>query len=511
METNDNKRLAKNTLILYIRMFFTMGVSLYTSRVVLAILGVTDYGIYNVVGGVVAMFNIINNAMASSTQRFMTFELGTGDYERLQKVFSTSINIHALICVIMVLLAETIGLWFLNTQLIIPAERIVAANWVYQMSVLAACIGVMSVPYNAAIIAHEKMSAFAYFSVMDVTLKLLVVYLLMISPIDKLILYSILIFCVGLISRIVYGIYCSKNFVETKYTKVKYTPLFKEMLSFAGWGLFGNCSAFASTHGVNLLLNTFFSPAINAARGIAVQVQMAVQNFCSSFQIALNPQITKTYASNECDRMRSLICTSSRLSFFLVYLMVLPIVLEANEILSVWLKEVPEHTVNFLRIILCVSLIDTLANPIITAAGATGKIKKYQTVVGSINIMIIPISYIILRICPVPELVFVIHVLMALIAQGARIYLVRPMIELPLRMYIKKVVIRIVGTMIISSVLPVALYMTLPSMSIMSFLCIGFVSVFSALLSVFYIGLEQTERDFAILKIQNMLWKYSRK
>lgn len=289
----NNKRIAKNTLMLYIRMLFTMAVSLFTSRVVLNTLGVEDYGIQNVVGGVISMFTFINGGMVSSTQRYLNFEIVKGNADRLRSVFNTALQIHALIALVIIILGETVGLWFLLEKLVIPEERMTAAMWVYQCSIIACAVNILSVPYNADIIAHEKMSAFAYISILDVTLKLVIVYLLVVSPIDKLIAYAILTLLVQLLIRYVYTRYCNKHFqesfVEWRFNK----PLFKEMLSFAGWSFLGNLAAILYTQGLNMMLNIFFGPVVNAARGIAVQVQSAVHQFVSGFQTALNPQITK--------------------------------------------------------------------------------------------------------------------------------------------------------------------------------------------------------------------------
>ena len=307
----NNKRIAKNTLLLYIRMLFLMAVSLYTSRVVLQALGVEDFGIYNVVGGVVAMFGFLNAAMSSSTQRYLTFELGRGDMSRLRTVFCTSVNIHALISLVIVLLAETIGLWFFYQKMIIPEERLNAAMWVYQFSVLSSVVMVMNVPYNASIVAHERMSAFAYISILEVLLKLLIVFLLQVVCWDRLAFYAFLVFLVQLGIRFIYGIYCRKHFKETAFRWLWDKVMFREMLSFAGWNLWGNCAGVAFTQGINLLLNMFFGPVVNAARGIAVQVQSAVQQFSLNFQTAVNPQITKSYAVQDYGYMHSLIFRSS--------------------------------------------------------------------------------------------------------------------------------------------------------------------------------------------------------
>ena len=305
--------------MLYIRMLFTMGVSLFTSRVILQTLGVEDYGVYSVVGGIITMFAFINGGMISATQRYLTFEIGKGNLPQLKKVFSTSLQIHAIIALIIVLLGETVGLWFLYEKLVIPADRMNAAVWVYQCSIIACVVNIMSVPYNADIIAHEKMSAFAYISVLEVSLKLLIVYALYFTPWDKLITYAFLILSVQLIIRFVYARYCSKHFEESHYQHKIDKSLFKEMFTFAGWSFWGNLAGVLYTQGVNMMLNVFFGPIVNAARGIAVQVQSAVQQFVSNFQVALNPQITKNYATGHLTQMHNLMFRSARFSFFLLF------------------------------------------------------------------------------------------------------------------------------------------------------------------------------------------------
>ena len=359
--SDNNKRIAKNTLLLYFRMLFTMAVSLYTSRVVLNTLGVEDFGVYNVVGGVVAMFGFINGSMSSATQRYITFALGKGDKTWLQTVFSTTLQIHTLIAGIIVLLGETVGLWFLYNKMQIPADRMDAAFWVLQCSIVATIVMIISVPYNADIIAHEKMSAFAYISILEVVLKLVIVYMLVVFSFDKLILYAFLLLAIQLLIRFCYSIYCNRHFEETKYRHVWDKALFKEMTGFAGWSLFGNLAGVLFSQGLNMLLNVFFGPIVNAARAVAVQVQSAIQQFVGNFQMALNPQITKTYAKGELGDMHSLMFRSARFSFFLLYFLSLPVLFETNFILTIWLKTVPENTVVFLRIMICTSLIYTLS------------------------------------------------------------------------------------------------------------------------------------------------------
>ena len=504
--TENNKRIAKNTLLLYIRMLFTMVVSLYTSRVILNTLGVTDFGIYNVVGGVVAMFGFLNSAMSSSTQRFITFELGKNNLNQLQKVFNTSIIIHVFISIVILILAETFGLWFLYHKMTIPIERLDAALWAYQGAIASTIVLIMSVPYNAAIIAHEKMSAFAYIAVLEVTLKLLIVYLLLIGNFDKLKLYAFLMFSIQLIIRFIYGQYCKKHFPETKIKKVKDWKLLKEMLGFASWSLWGNLAVVAYTQGINILLNIFFTPAINAARGVAVQVQNAVNQFSLNFQTALNPQITKSYAIGDYTYMHKLIFRSSKFTFFLLLFLSLPILLETETILTIWLKNVPEHTTNFLRLILCITIIDAVANPFMISASATGKVKLYQSIVGGIQLTILPISYVILKMGGNPESVFIIHLLICIIAFIVRLIIIKPMILLSISLYFKDVIIKCITVTASALVIPISIKY-LAKESLTSFIFVCFTSIISVSLTIYYIGLDENEKLFVKQKFTKIINK----
>ena len=507
--SETNKRIAKNTLLLYFRMLFTMAVSLYTSRVVLATLGVEDYGLYNVVGGFVSMFSFLNAAMASATQRFLNFELGRGDTSRLHKVFCTSINIHAIISATVLLLSETIGLWFVYTHLNIPPDRFTAALWVYHTSVLASVIMVMSIPYNAAIIAHERMGAFAYISVLEVVLKLLIVYLLVVTDTDKLALYSVLMLLIQLLIRIIYGRYSGRHFPETHYRRMWDRQLLREMTGFAGWNLFGNIAAVAFTQGLNVLLNMFFGPAVNAARGIAVQVQNAIKGFCINFQTALNPQITKSYAAGDTAYMHTLVFTSSKFSFYLLLFISLPVMLETPVILKWWLGIVPGHTVAFIRYILAISMIDSLANPLIQAASATGRIRRYQSVVGTMLIMILPVSYAALKLGSPAEGVFIVQLAMFCLAQLARIWMLRPLINLSLRTYLAKAALPIAYVTVVSLVVPLAIYMLMPP-SVLRFAAVCAASAISVGASVYFIGITQGERGFLTEKARAALKRIKR-
>ena len=350
--SENSKRIVKNTLLLYFRMLLTMVVGLYTSRVILRTLGVEDYGIYNVVGGVVAMFSVLSGSLSAAISRFITFELGRNDIEKLKRVFSSAVTIQIGLSLIIVLLAETVGLWFLNNKMVIPESRLVAANWVYQFSIFTFAINLISVPYNAAIIAHEKMSAFAYISILEVIGKLIVAFTIAIAPIDKLVYYGLLIMLIAVIIRMVYGHYCKRHFVECTYRFVIDKSLLQQMFGFAGWNFIGASSAVLRDQGGNVVINLFCGPTVNAAQGIAMQVSNAIQGFVSNFMTALKPQITKSYAVGDHSYMRSLIFQGARLSFYILLILSLPVIINAQYILSLWLGTIPEHTVTFVQLVL---------------------------------------------------------------------------------------------------------------------------------------------------------------
>lgn len=505
--SENNKRIAKNTLVLYVRMLFLMCISLFTSRVVLNTLGVEDYGIYNVVGGIVAMFGFLNGSMSSATQRYITFALGKGDMERLKTIFSTTLQIHTLIAGIIVVLGETVGLWFLYNKMQIPADRMDAAFWVLQCSIVSTVVMIISVPYNSDIIAHEKMSAFAYISILEAVLKLVIVYLLVVSPYDKLIVYAFLLLGVQVLLRIIYNVYCNKHFEESKYRHVWNKALFKEMTGFAGWSLFGNFSAVIFSQGLNMLLNVFFGPVVNAARGIAVQVQGVIQQFVNNFQMALNPQITKTYAKGEMTEMHKLMFRSARFSFYLLFFLSLPVLFETNFLLTVWLKTVPENTVTFLRIMICTSLIYTCANPMIVANQATGKVKKYQAVCGSTLIMILPISYLLLKLGMPAYSVFICHFVMECVCQLARMIMLRPLIGLKVRDYFVHVYSKVFIVVAVSAIVPAIVYNMMDD-TILRFFVVCSLCAVSVALVAYSLGLTTNEQKFVQSKVKDTLCKF---
>lgn len=495
MSSENSKRIAKNTFVLYVQMVAAMLIGLYTSRVILNVLGVEDFGIYNAIGGVVALFGILNSAMSSSTSRFITFELGSGNFKKLKSVFSTSLLIHIGLAILVCLVTLPVGLWFMKTYMQIPTLRMDAAIWVFYSVVGATFFSILSVPYNAAIIAHERMSIFAYFSILDLGLKLAIVLALPFVPFDKLKTYAILLVIVQVIMQLIYWIYCYRSFSEVRVGLTWNKKLFKEMTSFAGWSLFGDSAFLMYTQGLNVLLNIFFGAPINAARGIAVQVQGVLLRFTNGFQTALNPQITKSYASGDLKYMHRLIFSSSKFSFFLVLLLSIPIFLEAENLLLWWLKIVPEHTVNFVRILLVISLVDCLANPLVYAAKATGKIRRYQVVLGTFLLLIVPISYLFLKLGYPPEIVFIVHLVISLIAQGVRVWLVSSMIQLSLPEYITELVGKCTIVFILAPIVPWGVYV-LVSESFLRFFLIGCASAGTVASLAYLMALDKQEKVF---------------
>lgn len=491
--SDNNKRIAKNTLLLYFRMFIMMAVSLFTSRVILQTLGVEDFGIYNVVGGIVAMMGMFNGAMSSSIQRYLSYELGKGNQEQLRKTFNVCFFIYVFMCVVFLLAAETVGLWFLNTQLVIPSNRIIAANWVYQFSILSVINSLLVNPYNATIISHEKMGAFAYISILEVILKLIIVYVLLIVPFDRLVVYGFLFMMMSIAITMIYRVYCIRHFPESHIKWYNDKALFKQLLSYSGWNLFGSVAGVVKGQGLNILLNMFFNPSVNAARGIAYQINTQVSNFFSNFYTAVRPQITKYYAQGKLEEMMILVFQSSRCSFFLIFLLSLPIIIEAPFIINLWLGQLPEYVVPFVRIVLVITAIDAMANPIMTTAHATGKIALYQSVVGTMTIFNIPISYIVLKCGYSPVSIFVVSLIISFLCMFMRLWIVKKLMNFPVIQYIKQVYGRVVGVTVFSSILPILLYWYF-EITIWSAIMVCTVCIVSTCTSIYSLGLTKHER-----------------
>lgn len=505
--SDNNKRIAKNTLLLYFRMLFLMLVSLYTSRVILNALGVEDFGIYNVVGGVVAMFSVISGSLSAAISRFITYELGKGDQSKLNKIFSASVTIQLLLSLIIVVLMESVGVWFLNAKMTIPETRMTAVNWVLQFSIVTFVINLISVPYNAAIVAHERMSAFAYISILEVVGRLAIAFLIVVSPIDRLILYAILMCAMAVIVRLTYGHYCKKHFTECTYHFHWDKDILKQIFGFAGWNFIGASSAVLRDQGGNIVVNIFFGPTVNAARGIAMQVNSAVTGFVTNFMTALNPQITKSYASGDHEYLMPLIFQGARLSFYMLLVLSLPILANTHYILVLWLKLVPEHAVLFVQLTLVFAMSESISNPLVTAMLATGRIRNYQIVVGGLQMMNLPISYVCLRFGCVPESVLVVAIFISQCCLAARLYMLRGMIGLSSIRYMKNVYLNVLAVAILSAIVPGLLSMYMQE-SFLSFIAISFVAMASTVAVEFYIGCNNQERAFVRKKVISIIKKF---
>lgn len=494
MANENNKRIAKNTIILYIRMIVVMFITLFTSRVILKALGVDDFGIYNVVGSVVTMMAVVNNAMAVSTQRYLTFELGKGDMQQFKKVFSTCMTIYIALAILLLVLAETVGLWFVNTQLVIDPERLFAANVVYQFAILSSICSMIQIPYNAAIISHEKMNAFAYIGIVEAVMKLAIAYVLFISPIDKLSLYGGLTFISSFAIFMTYRIYCVKKFKETHYSFMWDKALTKQLISYSGWNLFGALSGVAKGQGLNILINIYFGPAVNAARGIAYQLNHAITMLFSNFYTAVRPQITKYYAQNNMNEMYNLIYRSSKLSFFLIMICSLPLIIEAPTIIQMWLGQTPDYVVIFVRIIVLISAIDAMSTPLMTAIHATGDIKLYQFTVGIIMIMTLPISWIFLKLGFAADSVFFVSLILSTISLFIRLGIANKKTSLPYWGFIKEVIL---PSALVSVVAFIPSYTAHKVMEqgILSTIIICCICVISVVAAGYLIGMNSRERE----------------
>ena len=501
----NNKRIGKNTLLLYVRMLIVMGISLYTSRVVLAQLGVTDFGIYNVVGSVVTIFTFISQALGNATNRFIVFSIGKENIEKTQQVYNTCFRVHFIIAFLIVILLETLGLWFLDGRLNIPEQRYSAALWTFHISVIVCFLTIIKIPYNAEIIAHEDMGAFAAISIAETFLKLVVAISLAYSSTDKLILYAFLFFVVQIIVNLSYHIYCRTRYEESKLSwKISNDKrLYQEISKFAGWSMFGNIVWLGYTQGVNLMLNIFFGPVVNAARGVATQIENAIMSFVSSFQTAINPQIIKSYAQKDMKRMNSLIIYSSKYSFFLYLLFAVPFFFEVENILKLWLVEVPEHATDFVKLTLVVLLFNPIANPLGVSNDATGKIKAFQIVCSLINVQIITLSYLFLKYGFKPEVVYVIQATVFLIQTFAKLLFARNQVSLSLLRYFKEVVARIFLVFFTSLLISYLIfpYFKCGLIDVLFFSALSFMIV---LLSSYICGLNQEERQM----IQSVVVRY---
>lgn len=492
--SSENKRIAVNTVMLYIRMFGVMGISIYISRIVLATLGVTDFGIYSVISGIVVIFSFLQTVMASSVQRFLNVDLGAGNIQQLRKTFNSAFQIHFFIAIIVVVLGETLGLWFLNYRMEIPAERMSAANVIYQFSLLVCVFQMMLTPFSAIVTVHERMSILAYISFADVFLKLILVIIMSLSSFDNLIFYGLIMLFTTVIDFSLYFFYTRFKFEEVRLSFQVDMNQIRNIGSFAGWSMFGNFAYVMSTQGVNILLNLFFGPSVNAARAVTTQVQAAVTSFVYNFQIASVPQITKSYVTGNYHRMYALIYATSKMSFYLLLLVALPLFFKMPYVLGLWLKEVPDHTVVFTRLVLIYMLIDSISGGMTTSVNATGKIKKYQLLNSVITLLTLPISYLLLKVGLESECVYVVDIFVILTAQIVRIVIVLPIISLPYKEYFENVVYRIVSVVFIA-VVPCYYINTISNNNFASLVIVCLCCTLIVATFVYLIGITKNERQ----------------
>lgn len=493
MSQIDNKRLAKNTVVLYARSLFVLILSLFTSRITLQALGVDNYGINSAVGGVIGMFHLISSSLSKSISRFITFELGHGDLHKLKKIFSTAINIQLGIGAVILLLTETVGVWFLNTKMNIPADRMYAANWVLQFSIWSFFIGLTQTPYSACIIGHEKMKALTYFNIIDTILRVINVFLLYISPFDKLITISCLGFVVSIMMRMAQRIYCARKFEECHYQFVFDKSLVKELSGFAVWSFISNAAWIFNHQGINILINIFFGVSFNAARGIAGKIEGVVKRFTNDFTVALNPQITKSYAAGELDEMNKLICRGSRFTYYMMLVLSLPLFFEAYYALYLWLGMVPDYTILFYRLSLIATLITMIGGTGFTAVMATGDIKWYTIIMTCIVCFIFPLTWIAYKLGLPVEWSYYFYIICYIIVNIVRPFLMHRMWGFPIMMFVKDAIIPILLVTILSLIIPSILYFTLEQ-NLLNAAIIAFVSLLSGIIAVYTVGLDKSER-----------------
>lgn len=504
MSSVNNKRIAKNTAMLYVRTLVVMLITLYTSRVVLKVLGVEDYGIYQVVGGLVAMFAILSNALSSAISRFITYEIGKGDKERLRLIFSSSKIIQVVLSVVVIIIAEIIGVWFLFNKMQIPEGREMAAFWVLQCALVIFCFNLISVPYNACIIAHENMTTFAYIGIFDALAKLGICYLIAQSPFDRLIYYAVLLALVSILNYIIYVIYCRRHFEESRSRFRFDKGIFKDMAGFAGWSFFSNSAALFNSQGVNMLINVFFGVTANAARGLANQVEQAVLHFVNNFTVAINPQITKSYANNEMDAMYLLVCRGAKFSFIAMLFFAIPIMAETETILNLWLTTVPPNTIIFVRLSLILGMLDCLGKSSYTACLATGRLKWYAIIITSIAVLEFPLTWLSFAFGYSVVSAYYIYIFVKAGVLIARLYLMKSMLGFQPMVFVRQVYLRIIPVTILSCI-PILFVLNVWEASFVRLILSVVIGLISVSFFAFSLGLSNNERKAITNKLHVFL------
>lgn len=504
---STGKTIAKNTVFLYVRMLVVMAVTFFTARVILKSLGATDYGIYNVVGGVVTMLGFLNSALSASTSRFLTYELGVGDKEKLKKTFSASLNLHIIIALLVLILGETVGLWFFSNKLVIPEDRMTAAFWIYQFSIITTMVNFTQVPYSASLISHENMSVYAYVGLYEALMKLAIAFIIMYSPFDRLIFYGFLLMANTLTIQLFYRYYTKRRYEECRFRIVKDKTLYKTLVGYSGWDLFGNLASVCQNQGVSIVLNIFFGPLVNAARAIAVQIQTAVKMFTKNFMVAVRPRVVKNYAENKCSEMYSLTFTAIRLSLVLMMALVLPLLFETDFVLKVWLDDgYPPETALFARIILISAFFDTIENGQNMSFHAIGRIKKGNLICGTIMILSLPLGYLLLKFGLPAESVFYAVILTNVLNLVITLLIMKGYVNFSIRKMIKETYIPVLVVALITLILPFVICKYYE-------ICIGrffincFVIEFVLLITSWFIVLKTNERKQLVSVIKSKIFK----
>ncbi len=508
--SNNNKRLAKNTIYLYLRMILTMAIGLYTSRIVLKTLGVSDYGVYNVTGGLITMLTYVNTILSGGTSRFLTIALGKNNFEELKITFSTTVTLSVISAVIVLILGETIGLWFINTQLNIDPQRIYAANWVYQCALFSALFTITQTPFSASLISHEHMNVYAYMSIFDVIMKLLIVYILLFFNYDKLILYAILMLSVNFLNVLIYRWYCIKKFKECSMKFGFDKKLFKKMFSYSSWNMIGMLSVILIDQGINMMVNIFYGTVVNAARGIATQTNGIIRQLYSSFQTPCRPQVMKYYASSEINEMQLLICNNSKYCSYLLLCVIIPLSVNIEGLLNIWLVEVPEYTVGFVRYIFAVSFINAMIDPLLMGIHATGNVKKVNIYTAIINTIVFISSYVLFKCNFTPISCYIPLVISCIINIGIYMYLLQKEINFNIQMFLNKSIIPVAKFSIICFIIPIILYIVLPK-TIIGCLISCILGACSIVLILFRFGLPKQIRLTVINKSIKLLRKSNEK
>ena len=500
---SNNKTIAKNTLFLYFRMMFTMVISLFTSRIILQKLGVDDYGIYQAVGGVVGFLSFINGALSTGSSRFLTYALGEGNVEKLKRTFSTTLNIHILIAILIVIVAETVGLWFLYNKMVIAPDRLSAAVYTYHLSISTAVFTLTQVPYNATIVAHEKMSIYAYMSIFEVSAKLLICYLLTIGGFDRLMMYATLLLGVQVGVMCFYRFYCTRHFEEARFSFSFDKKIFKEIAGFSGWSMFANASIALNSQGVLILLNMFFTPAVVAARAISLQVNMAANQFVSNFRQAANPQIVKKYAAGDYEGSKHLLLESTKYSYYMMYLIALPVCLLAYPLLKLWLGVVPDYTVPFLQLVIVQSLFQVFDTSFYTALYAKGRLRENALTSPTLGFMIFPVTYVLFKLGYSPLVLswtsLVVYAILGII--------VKPWLIIKIVDYkcseIWSVYRSCLVVTLVSLPIPIIIYRLLDTSGLLNFIIVGFVCLLSIGITVYFFGIDKAMRK----KVVGAVWK----